>query len=131
MSYLVSEDAGGWARPFLVLASDRRLAFLGVCASEAATFFLDEVDTAGLDGRRGYMLGAAPVTRRLARWHGWRTGSTAHRAFDMRVLMAIMHGHDGLGISALLRPGDGLQARSRPREADEARGSLSMRLRRD
>jgi hypothetical protein len=57
-----------------LLASDRRLAFLGVCASEAATFFLDEVDTAGHDGRRGYMLGAAPATRRLARWHGWMDG---------------------------------------------------------
>jgi hypothetical protein len=42
----------------------------------------------------------------------------------MRVLMAIMHGHDGLGISALLRPGDGLQARSRPRGADAGAEAL-------
>ena len=48
---------------------------------------------------------------------------------DMRVIMAIMRGHAALGISALLRPGTVCKHGRGPREADEARGSWSIRLR--
>jgi len=77
--------------------SDRRLAFLCVyCASEeTTTIFLDEVDTAGHDGRRGCMLGAAQATRRLDGTDGQVRGPIERTT----VLMAIIHGHAGLGIS--------------------------------
>jgi len=77
--------------------SDRRLAFLCVCCAseETTTIFLDEVDTAGHDGRRGCMLGAAQATRRLDGTDGQVRGPIERTT----VLMAIIHGHAGLGIS--------------------------------
>ena len=72
-----------------------------------------------------------PATWHLARWSGW-TGSTADRAQDCaHGEQPIMHGHAGLGVSArhcFGRETDCKHGRG-PREADEARGSWSMRLR--
>ena len=63
--------------------------------SDRLPVFPDEVDTAGHDGRRGCMLGAAQATRRLDGTDGQVRGPIERTT----VLMAIIHGHAGLGIS--------------------------------